>query len=359
MPNHLHHLRHGWFLVVFLFCAAIFLSSVAHSLLFRIFRRKQTDGPDWGIRRHLGRPARAVFLLTCVLLILPIIPSLPDNLDAPMRQGLVMAIVVGVGWFFIGCVYVVQETLLRKYELGVDNNQKARRVHTQFQLVRRLVISFIVVVTTGALLWTFDDPSIWHYGRGLLASAGIASLIIATAARSTAANILAGLQIAFTEPLRLDDTVAIGAESGKVEEINSAYVIVRLSDLRRLVVPLSYFIENSFQNWSRDSSDILGYAFLYVDYSIPVEDLRQQFERIVRAQPLWDGKALALQVTNLTERTMELRCTISARNSADSHDLRCILREQMTAYIQQHYPDAFPRTRLSGFQSSEPGSPIP
>jgi small-conductance mechanosensitive channel len=352
-PN-VHHLRHGWFLVIFLSCAAIFLSSIGHWLIFRVFGRQRTGGPDWGISRNLGRPARAIFLLTCVLGILPLIPSLPDRFEGPIRQGLVMAIVACIGWFFIGCVYVVQDSLSRKYELGAGSDIKARRVRTQFQVIRRLIIGFIVVVTIGALLYTFDDPRIWHYGSGLLASAGVASLIIATAARSTAANILAGIQIAFTEPLRLDDTIAIGAENGKVEEINSAYIVVRLSDLRRLVVPLSYFTENAFQNWSRDPAGLLGYAFLYVDYSIPVEDLRQQFDRIVRAQPLWNGKALALQVTNLTERTMELRCTVSARNSSENHDLRCIIREEMTAYIQQNYPTAFPTTRLT---NSQPGDP--
>jgi small-conductance mechanosensitive channel len=342
-----HHLRHGWFLVIFLFCAAIFLTSIANWVISRFLRRNRADIPDWGIQRHLGRPARAIFLLTCTLLLLPLIPSLPDSFQDPIRQGFVMAIVVCIGWFFVGCIYMLQDSLARKYELGVDNNQKARRVRTQFQVIRRLLIGFVVVLTGGAILWTFDDPRIWHYGSGILASAGIASLILATAARATAANILAGLQIAFTEPLRLDDTIAIGPDSGKVEEINSAYVIIRLADLRRLVVPLSYFTENPFFNWSRKSSDLIGYAFLYVDYSIPVEDLRLQLDRVLRAEPLWDGKAIALQVTNLTERTMELRCTVSARNSADEHNLRCIVREQMTAYIQQHYPDAFPTNRIA------------
>jgi small-conductance mechanosensitive channel len=349
-----HHLRHGWFLVIFLFCAAIFLTSIANWIITRFLRRKQSDSPDWGILRHLGRPARVIFLLTCVLGILPLIPGLPDRFEDPIRQGLVMTIVACIGWFFIGCVYVVQDRLARKYELGIGSDIKARRVRTQFQLIRRLIIGFIVVVTIGALLYTFDDPRIWHYGSGLLASAGIASLILATALRATAANILAGIQIAFTEPLRLDDTIAIGAESGKVEEINSAYIVIRLSDLRRLIVPLSFFIENAFQNWSRDPAGFLGYAFLYVDYSIPVEELRQQLERILRHERLWDGKAIALQVTNLTERTMELRCTVSARNSAEVHDLRCIVREQMTAYIQQHYPTAFPTTRLAPHQPNPP-----
>jgi small-conductance mechanosensitive channel len=181
----------------------------------------------------------------------------------------------------------------------------------------------------------------------LLASAGIASLIIATAAKSTASNFFAGLQIAITEPIRIDDVVVVQGEWGRVEEINSAYVIVKIWDLRRLVVPLNYFIENSFQNWTRQSSDILGTAFLYVDYSIPVEDLRKQLEAIVHPSPLWDNRVCGLQVTNLTDRSMELRCLMSSRNSSENFDLRCLVRERMTAWIQQNYPDAFPTTRFT------------
>jgi small-conductance mechanosensitive channel len=237
--------------------------------------------------------------------------------------------------------------MLRRYDLTAENNFQARRIHTQFQLFRRMLIAFVVVVDIGALLWTFNDPRIWHYGSGLLASAGIASLILATAAKSTASNLFAGLQIAFTEPIRIDDVVVVQGEWGRVEEINSAYVVIKIWDLRRLVVPLNYFIENSFQNWTRHSSDIMGTAFLYVDYSIPVEDLRKQLEAIVHPSPLWDGKVCGLQVTNLTDRSMELRCLVSARNSSENFDLRCLVREKMTEWIQQNYPDAFPTTRFA------------
>jgi Mechanosensitive ion channel len=192
------------------------------------------------------------------------------------------------------------------------------------------------------------DPRISHYGSGLLASAGVASLILATAAKSTAANLLAGIQIAFTEPIRLDDDVVIQGEWGRIEEINSAYVVVKIWDLRRLVLPLNYFIENSFQNWTRESADIMGMAFLYVDYSIPVAELRQQLDRIVHASPLWNKQVCGLQVTNLTEHTMEIRCLMSSRNSGENFDLRCLVREQMTAFIQQNYPNAFPTTRFAG-----------
>jgi small-conductance mechanosensitive channel len=246
--------------------------------------------------------------------------------------------------------------MLRRYDLAAENNIQARRVHTQFQLFRRMLISFVVVIDIGALLWTFNDPRIWHYGSGLLASAGIASLILATAAKSTAANFLAGMQIALTEPIRIDDVVVIQGEWGRIEEINSAYVVVKIWDLRRLIVPLSYFIENSFQNWTRESSDIMGTAFLYVDYSIPVEDLRKQLEEIVHPSPLWNKNVCGLQVTNLTDRSMELRCLMSSRNSSDNFDLRCLVREKMTAWIQQNYPDAFPTTRFAS-RSDRPMDP--
>jgi small-conductance mechanosensitive channel len=343
------HFRHGWFFAIFVFCSVLVLANLVHYVLFRVLRRKEsTSHPlGWGLQRHLGKPARAIFLLTCLLIVLPLIPGLPDNIDAMLRQAVIMLMVVALGWFAIGCIYVLQAIMLRRYDLNAENNFQARRVHTQFQLFRRMLITFVVIIDIGALLWTFNDPRIWHYGSGLLASAGIASLILATAAKSTAANFFAGLQIALTEPIRIDDVVVIQGEWGRIEEINSSYVIVKIWDLRRLVVPLSYFIENSFQNWTRQSSDILGTAFLYVDYSIPVEDLRKQLEAIVHPSPLWNKQACGLQVTNLTDRSMELRCLMSSRNSSENFDLRCLVREEMTAWIQQNYPEAFPTTRFA------------
>ena len=351
------HIKHGWFFAIFLFCAAMVLANLTHFIIFRILRRTEAGnriGFGWGLQRHLGRPARAIFLLTCALIVLPFIPSLPDRFEPPIRHGLAMAVVVSLGWFFIGCIYAVQDAFLRKYDLSAENNIQARRIHTQFQVFRRIAITFVVIIDIGVLLWTFDNPEIWRYGSGLLASAGVASLILATAAKSTASNFLAGLQIAITQPIRIDDVVVVQGEWGRIEEINSAFVVVKIWDLRRLVVPLSYFIENSFQNWTRESSDIMGTAFLYVDYSIPVETLRQQLNTIVHASPLWDKKVCGLQVTNLTDRVMELRCLVSSRNSSENFDLRCLVREQMTAFIQQNYPDAFPLTR----SVTRPGSPL-
>jgi small-conductance mechanosensitive channel len=353
MIEHLHF-RHGWFFAIFIFCTAIVIANVVHYILFRVLRRREAASKSlgWGLQRYLSHPARAIFFLTCLLIALPTIPGIPDRFEGTLRQLCIMATIAALGWFAIGCIYVFQSATLRRYDLTAENNVQARRVHTQFQLFRRMLITFVVIVDIGALLWTFNDPRIWHYGSGLLASAGVASLILAAAAKSTAANFLAGLQIALTEPIRIDDVVVIQGEWGRVEEINSAYVVVKIWDLRRLIVPLSYFIENSFQNWTREASDIMGTAFLYVDYSIPVEDLRKQLEEIVHPSPLWNKKTCGLQVTNLTDRSMELRCLMSSRNSSENFDLRCLVREKMTAWIQQNYPDAFPTTRFASRSDS-------
>jgi small-conductance mechanosensitive channel len=352
--NSSFHLQHGWFMAIFWFCTAIVLANVVHYVLFRVLRRKEAEnkGIGWGLQRYLSHPARAIFFLTCLLFVLPTIPGVPKSLESTLRQIFIMATIAALGWFAVGCIYVFQSATLRRYDLTAENNVQARRIHTQFQLFRRMLISFVVIIDIGALLWTFNDPRIWHYGSGLLASAGVASLILATAAKSTAANFLAGLQIALTEPIRIDDVVVVQGEWGRIEEINSAYVVIKIWDLRRLIVPLSYFIENSFTNWTRESSDILGTAFLYVDYSIPVEDLRQQLNIIVQDSHLWDKRVCGLQVTNLTDRSMELRCLMSSRNSSESFDLRCLVREQMTAWIQQNYPNTFPTTRFAALSDS-------
>ena len=353
------HIGQRWFLVVFLVCAAIVLSNAVHYILFRLLQRKEVQFATlgWGLQTHLGRPARAIFILTCLLAVLPSVPHLPYNLDLSLRHGFVMAIVIAMGWFGVGLVYVGETVTIRRYDLTAEDNVQARRVRTQLLLFRRLLIGFVVVLDAGLLLWSFDNPKIWHYGSGLLASAGVASLILATAAKSTAANVLAGLQIALTEPIRIDDVVVVQGEWGRIEEINSAYVVIKIWDLRRLIVPLSYFIENSFQNWSREQTDIMGTAFLYVDYSLPVDKLRAKLDEIVHGHPNWDKKVCGLQVTNLSEKTMELRCLMSSHNSSLNFDLRCDVREKMTEYIRENFPDAFPTTRFAA--TGKPNSRFP
>lgn len=352
------HFRHGWFFVIFLFCGAIFFANLFHFVLFRLVRRKEATSstPGLGLKKHLARPARAIFLLTCVLISVPFIPGIPNNLDHQIRHGIFMTIVAALGWFAVGCIYIVQAMLLRRYDITAANNIRARRVHTQFQVFRRIAITFITIITIGALLWTFNDPRIWHYGSGLLASAGVATLIVAAAAKSTASNFLAGLQIAITEPIKIDDVVVVQGEWGRIEEITSSYVVVKIWDLRRLIVPLSWFIENAFANWTRESSNILTTSFLYLDYEVPVKELRANLERVVKSAPQWDGRAVGLQVTNLTDRSMELRCLMSAADASKAFDLQCLVREEMVEWVRENYPTAFPTTRFASRPDArEPG----
>jgi small-conductance mechanosensitive channel len=351
------YMHHRWFFVIFLFCAALFLANVLHFLLFRLLRRKGSTELKigWGLQKHLGGPARAIFLLTCVLIALPFVPDLPVDIEHKTQHVVFMIVVATLGWFFVGCVYVAQDLLLRKYDVTVADNIRARRVHTQFQLFRRIAIAFVVVLTAGALLWSFNDPRLWHYGSGLLASAGIASLILATAAKSTASNFLAGLQIALTEPIRIDDVVVVSGEWARVEEITSSYVVLKIWDLRRLIVPVSWFIENPFANWTRQSANILTTSFLYLDYEVPVKELRKQLELVVKAAPQWDGTVIGLQVTNLTDRSMEIRCLMGSPDSSKAFDLQCLVREEMMDWVREHYPTAFPTARFAATREQKTG----
>ena len=255
-------------------------------------------------------------------------------------------LVLFLGWLAVGGIYVFEAFTYSKFDLNAEDNLRARHVHTQLQFFRRLFIILVVVLDAGALLWSLHDERLWKYGTGLLASAGLASLVLATAAKSTAENLLAGMQIALTEPIRIDDVVVIQGEWGRIEEITSTYVVVAIWDERRLIVPLSQIIEQPFTNWTRRGSNILGTAFLYVDYSVPVEPLRDELKRIVSESPLWDKRVVGLQVTDLKEKTMELRCLMSSGNSSKSFDLRCLVREKMIAFVKENYPFALPTIRM-------------
>jgi small-conductance mechanosensitive channel len=274
------------------------------------------------------------------------VPKLPGQWHDQIEQVVTCLLVVFVGWLAVGGIYVFQAVVMRRFDLTAADNLRARHVHTQLQFVRRLMIVAVVILDIGAFLWSLHDPRLWKFGTGILASAGLASLVLATAAKSTASNFLAGMQIAFTEPIRIDDVVVISGEWGRIAEITSTYVVVNIWDQRTLIVPLSYFIEQPFTNWTRHGADILGTAFLYVDYSVPVEKLRAELQRVVEESPLWDKRVVGLQVTNLSEKTMELRCLMSSIDSGKSFDLRCLVREKMIEFVRANYPEALPTVRM-------------
>jgi small-conductance mechanosensitive channel len=340
--------QQDWLYALFLFAAVVVFVHGIHYLVFRRLRRQEpeTRQRGLGLQKYLAWPARGVLLFIGLRIILPLVPKAAPEFLGRAEQLVECLLVLFVGWLAIGGVYVFQAFTLSRFDTSVADNLRARRVHTQMQFFRRVLIGIVVLLDAGALLWSLHDPQLWKFGTGLLASAGLASLVLATAAKSTASNLIAGMQIALAEPIRMDDVVVIQGEWGRIEEITSTYVVVRIWDERRLVVPLSYFIEQPFENWTRRRGDLLGTAFLYVDYSVPLAPMRAELERIVKESPLWDRRVCGLQVTNLTDRTMELRCLVSAGGSSQCFDLRCLVREKMIEFLRENFPSSLPTVRL-------------
>ncbi|MCC5938358.1 MAG: mechanosensitive ion channel [Lunatimonas sp.] len=251
---------------------------------------------------------------------------------------------INLTWIIIELSNVVRYHILDKFNFDKSDNLRERRMITQIDFIRKIFVIVVVVIASASILMQFESAR--NIGAGLLTSAGIAGIIIGFAAQKSIANLLAGFQIAFTQPIRLDDVVVLEGEWGKIEEINLTYVVVRIWDQRRLVLPITYFLEKPFQNWTRTTADIWGTVFLYVDHSIPVAPLKGHLKELLESTPLWDGKVQVLQVTDIRERTVELRCLMSAVDSPSAFDLRCFVREKMLEYIQQNYPESLPKTRI-------------
>jgi small-conductance mechanosensitive channel len=211
--------------------------------------------------------------------------------------------------------------------------------------LKRIGSVVIVVFAIASMLMVFE--SVRRFGTAIIASAGVAGIIIGFAAQKSIATLLAGFQIAMTQPIRIDDVVIVENEWGRIEEITLTYVVVKIWDLRRLVLPISYFIETPFQNWTRTSADLLGTVFLYLDYTVPMDALRAELTRILNASPLWDKKVSVLQITDTKERVIEVRALMSARDAGQAFDLRCEVREKLIDFLQQNYPNALPRTRAN------------
>jgi len=251
----------------------------------------------------------------------------------------------------IRAVNVVQDVLYEKYDISKADNVHERRVRTQLSFVKKMLVIIIVTITVAIILLNIE--SVRKYGTALLTSAGVVGIILGFAAQKTLANLLAGIQIAFTQPIKIEDVVIVENEWGWIEEINLTYVVVKIWDLRRLVVPITYFIEKPFQNWTRTTADLLGSVFLYVDYRIPLTKIRSHFDKILDESELWDRKNKVLQVTDSTEKSMQIRLLMSAASSPKAWDLRCEVREKMIDYIQKNYPESLPKARaeLSGSMS--------
>lgn len=247
-------------------------------------------------------------------------------------------------WFIIVAIHITKTQLLRRFDVTTKDNLRARKFYTQFNIIERIAIFIVVLLAVGIALLTFEG--VQEIGVSILTSAGIAGIILGLSAQKVFGTIFAGIQIAIAQPIRIDDVLIVEGEWGRVEEIKLTYVVVNIWDKRRLVLPTTYFIEKPFQNWTRNSSDILGTVFIYTDYDLPVDALRQELTRLLDTTDLWDGKVNVIQVTDLNEKTMELRALVSAQDSPTAWDLRVFIREKLVEFIKENYPDSLPRSRV-------------
>ena len=260
-------------------------------------------------------------------------------------------LIVGFSWLAISFVNILNSYLYKIFNISKKDNIKERKIITQIQYIRSVLIFLIIIISFSLFLISFEGLK--DIGVGLVTSLGVLGIIVGFAAQKSFSNLLAGFQIAFTQPIRIDDVVIVENEWGKIEEITLTYVVVCIWDQRRLVLPISYFIDNPFQNWTRNSADVWGTVFFYVDYKIPISELKQEFQKIVESSELWDKKVSVLQVTDSTEKTMQIRGIVSSKDSGELWELRCYVREKMIEYIQKHYPCSLPKTRVEIFDSSK------
>ncbi|MFD2583117.1 mechanosensitive ion channel family protein [Pedobacter vanadiisoli] len=296
------------------------------------------------IIKHLRHPVGVFIPLLLLNFSLSLMQMAPVY-RVPLEKALEIALTINFALILVRTVNVLEDYFYFKYDLNKENNLKERKIRTQLQFVRKFIVSLIVLVTVAIILLSFE--SMRKIGAGLLTGVGIGGIIIGFAAQKSLGNLLAGFQIAFTQPIRIDDVLIVESEWGKVEEITLTYVVVNIWDQRRLILPITYFIEKPFQNWTRVSADLLGTVFLYLDYTIPIEPMREELTRLLNANPIWDKRVNVVQVTDSTkDGTIEVRFLMSAANSSKAFDLRCYVREKMIAFIQTNYPESLPRRRL-------------
>ncbi|BAN33870.1 hypothetical protein SCD_n00020 [Sulfuricella denitrificans skB26] len=295
----------------------------------------------------VGKSLRVIVPVVGVIFALPIL-GLPPEYAGMLGKGTSIMLIVTVAMILFQAVNLGEKTVLTKFDIKAVDNLQARKIFTQVHIISKVVYSVITIFTIASILMLFQE--VRQFGANILASAGVLGIILGFAAQKTISNLFAGFQVAITQPIRLDDVVIVEGEWGRVEEITLTYVTIHIWDDRRLVVPLGYFIEKPFQNWTRVSAQLLGSVFLWVDYTMPLEELRKALKEIIETHPLWDKRFWNLQVTDATEKTMQIRVLATTADSSKGWDLRCDIREKIIAYIQKNHPQSLPqfRTQISG-----------
>ncbi|WP_185209161.1 mechanosensitive ion channel family protein [Sphingomonas sp. NBWT7] len=332
--------------------AAVVLALAAHALALAIGRRiaaRTPESVDDAVVELSARPLRWVAVAVALAAARRFLDLSEWSND--LWQFATGFVVPGlIGWLLITVVRVYVRAVELRYDIGVSDNLRARRRRTRAAILGRVVVIAIGVLTAALMLLSI--PSIRSVGITLMASAGLAGLAVGAAAQPALKNLIAGIQLAFTEPIRIDDVLIIENEWGRVEEIRLTYVVIALWDERRLVVPVSRFLEMPFQNWTRNTSQLLGSAFFWLDPTADIPRLRARYEELVRANPRWDGRSFVLQVTDTKPDAIEVRVLATAKDAGTAFDLRCDLREAMLAFIRDEMPEALPRRRLLAVDAS-------
>jgi small-conductance mechanosensitive channel len=331
------------------FIAFIWLCLNATHVVEALFRARALATPrKWDdlIVPHLCRTLRVLGPVVGAILAVPMLGLPPES------EGLRGVLVIGVvAYLLFRAVHLGEKVVLARCDLTAADNLQARKVYTQVHVLTRTIHVLIAIFTVASVLMCFEE--VRRFGTSILASAGVFGVIIGFAAQRTIANLFAGFQLAMTQPIRHDDVVIVEGEWGRIEEMTLTYVVVRIWDDRRLVVPLNYFIEQPFQNWTRTSSKILGSVFIWADYTLPIGELRPVVQRIVEGCADWDRRFWNLQITDATERAMQLRVLATASDAAKAWDLRCEIREKLLAFVQEHHPQSLPKVRAVMDASSE------
>ena len=322
------------------------LARVARTLeaLLQSFASRSHAEWDDVLLPFAGRALRFILPLLALILGTPTL-NLSKDAQVIIQNGISLALIATVAFVLVQFVNAMAQLMLSRYKLDVADNRLARGVYTQVMVLKKIAVAVIALVGIASALMVFQ--SVRQLGTAMLASAGVAGIVIGFAAQKSLGTLFAGIQIALTQPIRIDDVVIVEGEWGRIEEITLTYVVVKIWDLRRLVVPITYFIEKPFQNWTRTSADLLGTVFLYVDYTVPVDAVRQELTRLLEASPGWDRKVNVLQVTDAKQRTVELRALMSSSDAGKSFDLRCEVREKLVDFIQKNYPESLPRVRAT------------
>ncbi len=288
---------------------------------------------------------RALRLILPLIAILVIAPTLdiPARVHGALSEAVSLLLIAFVGVIVCELANTAEKAIQAEYKVDVADNLATRKIQTQVGILKKIFVALVVIVTVACMLTVFEP--VRSVGKSILASAGVAGIVLGIAAQKSLGTLLAGIQIAFSQPIRLDDVVIVEGEWGRIEEITLTYVVVAIWDLRRMVLPINYFIEKPFQNWTRSNAALLGTVFFYLDYTAPVAQLRAELDRILEKSTLWDKKVKGLQVTDAKDSVIEIRVLASAANSGSAFDLRCEIREKMITFIQQNFPGSLPRSR--------------